>query len=445
MFSIRNHDWLLTIVTWIIVIVGIITIYSITYNSESAIYGAGAFNRQIIFAILGLGIYVLIGFFSDYTYLKNRTILSLVYAVVVGLLIAVLVIAQVNRGSQRWIPLGPINIEPSELAKILVILLASSLLTLKLEGKINRFLVIGGLSLLAIPMALVFLQPDLSTTLSIGFIVAMMALSAAVSPLGTLYNIAILIISVFTGMLLLQEQDFFNIVRLDWFFNAFSSNSVIVGSTLAVLSFGMVFLNRKSLLISLIIFFFGLSLSFGFDIGWNNALSDYQKERIETFVDPQSDPRGAGYQVNQSLIATGAGQILGLGFGRGTQSNLNFLPERHTDFIFASYAEEFGFLGSATLIIAYLILISRIVFIGVQSREYHGFLICIGVASMILIQFMINIGMNIGIMPVTGIPLPLFSFGGSSLITTLAAIALVQNIAIKRNVINTDDSLLVRD
>lgn len=158
-------------------------------------------------------------------------------------------------------------------------------------------------------------------------------------------------------------------------------------------------------------------------------LKDYQKERIYTFFRPFSDPLGAGYNMIQSIVAIGSGQLLGRGLGRGTQSHLRFLPERHTDFIFASLAEELGFLGAGLLILAYTLLLWRILRIGQSSSDSFGYLICIGAFALIFSQVFINIGMNLGLVPITGITLPLVSYGGSSQVATMISLGLVESVA----------------
>ncbi len=158
-------------------------------------------------------------------------------------------------------------------------------------------------------------------------------------------------------------------------------------------------------------------------------LKEYQKQRILSFLSPQKDPLGAGYHLIQSIIAIGAGQFVGRGLGQGTQSHLQFLPERHTDFIFASFAEEFGFLGSLGLITVYFLILLRILIIAQKAEDKFAVLVCLGVFSLLFSHLFINIGMNLGLLPITGITLPLFSAGGSSLISTLICLGLVESIS----------------
>ncbi len=172
-------------------------------------------------------------------------------------------------------------------------------------------------------------------------------------------------------------------------------------------------------------------LILGLPLGWL-ILKDYQKSRILSFLNPQSDPLGAGYNVIQSLIAVGSGQLFGRGFGRGTQSQLRFLPERHTDFIFASLAEEWGFIGASIILVLFFILLWRMLKIAKTSKDDFGMLICVGTFFLFLAQVTINIGMNLGILPVTGLPLPFISYGGSSLVVSFSLLGLVQSVALRR-------------
>ncbi len=163
-----------------------------------------------------------------------------------------------------------------------------------------------------------------------------------------------------------------------------------------------------------------------------NYLKDYQKARIVVFVNPSIDPLGKGYNVLQSKIAVGSGQIFGKGFGHGTQSRLRFLPEYYTDFIFASFSEEWGLVGVTVLLVLYTILLFSVITVINSVKDFFGFYICLGVFCMILFQLLINIGMNLGSMPVTGIPLPLMSYGGSSILTTCASLGLVNSVWLRK-------------
>jgi len=178
--------------------------------------------------------------------------------------------------------------------------------------------------------------------------------------------------------------------------------------------------------------FLMLAGGLGFLVPLWSLLKDYQRQRILNFLNPALDPLGGGYNVLQSTIAVGSGQIWGRGFGRGTQSHLQFLPEYHTDFIFASLSEEWGFVGSTLLLLFFAVLLLRILVIAREARDDFGSLLVVGVFSFLLPQVFINTGMNLGLMPITGIPLPLVSYGGSSLWVTMMALGLVQSVAMRR-------------
>jgi rod shape determining protein RodA len=173
-------------------------------------------------------------------------------------------------------------------------------------------------------------------------------------------------------------------------------------------------------------------------LGWFTILRDYQKDRVFTFLDPNRDPQGQGYNIIQSMIAVGSGSWFGQGVGRGLQSQLKFLPERQTDFIFASTAEELGLVGSFVILLLYLLLLSRILRACKRARDNFGMYLCLGIFFMLSGQIFINIGMNIGLLPVAGIPLPLLSFGGSSLLVTLLALGLVQSVIARQKALRFD-------
>lgn len=176
------------------------------------------------------------------------------------------------------------------------------------------------------------------------------------------------------------------------------------------------------------VFVLGLCSLMVLTMGWHTILKDYQKSRLLSFINPAYDPYGAGYNVDQALIAIGAGGLTGEGIGQGTQTQLGFLPEPHTDFIFASIAEEFGFMGGGILFILFFVLLSRLIVISMRAQNNFSRFLCVGTALALLAQFFVNVGMNLGIFPVTGVPLPLVSYGGSGLFGTLLLLGIVQSV-----------------
>lgn len=203
----------------------------------------------------------------------------------------------------------------------------------------------------------------------------------------------------------------------------FGSSLIIIGTWVVMLLVSGI--DKKS--IATLFLIFAVAISGGYFL-----LKDYQKERIANFINPQKDPQGSGYNVIQSMVAVGSGGIFGKGLGHGSQSQLNFLPEKHTDFIFAVLAEELGLVGSGIVIFLFGVIIYRLKETARLARDNFGYLIVIGVMAMVLVQIFINVGMNIGMAPVTGVPLPLLSYGGSSLVSILASFGLVQSVYLRR-------------
>ncbi len=310
--------------------------------------------QQLIFAVIGLAGYFFIRWF-DYRALSSY--IKIGYGISLALLMITWFIGFESRGSMRWISLGPVNIQPSEFAKPILIL---TLAWFWSKNYASWFSVLKS-ALWVLPIFfMIFIQPDLGTSLTI--------------------------LAIWLGMLVASNISWKKIILL-----------ILVG--LMILPTSWFFLH------------------------------DYQRERLISFASPQADPQGIGFHVIQSTIAVGSGGIFGRGLGRGTQSRLQFLPEFRTDFIFAFIAEELGFLGSSIVLILYAIILFLIFRILIKSRDRFGELVCVGVLSMMFIQIFINIGMNIGLLPITGITLPLLSYGGSSLISTLICLGLVASVA----------------
>lgn len=310
--------------------------------------------QQASFAIVGALVYFFIAS-TDYRVLTN--LIKPAYVIIILLLILVFIIGIETRGSIRWIPLGSINIQPSEFAKPVLILLLADFWS---KRKITWRNILHSLFWIVPILGLVFKQPDLGTTLTLGSIW-----------LGTIFAAGI---SLKKGIILLLS----------------------------------------------LLLIIPLSLK---------GLADYQKQRLTSFLSPQDDPLGVGYNIIQSTIAIGSGEFLGRGLGQGTQTQLQFLPEFRTDFIFAAISEELGFLGASSILLLYLFLIAYCLRVAGNSPDYFGFLIATGTAGMLIFQVVVNTGMSVGILPITGVTLPFISYGGSSLISTIIALALVASVA----------------
>ena len=300
-----------------------------------------------------------------------RNVAALGYAVSLALLLAVEFVGVTGMGAQRWIDLGFMRLQPSELMKIaLVMLLAAYYDWLPVERTSRPLWVLIPVAIILLPMFLVFTQPDLGTALLLGIGGAIVMFAAG--------------------------------VHWAYFATVLAGG---VGLVSAVLT------------------------SRGTD--WQ-LLKDYQYARIDTFLNPGADPLGAGYHITQSKIALGSGGWTGRGFMQGTQSRLNFLPEKHTDFIFTTLAEEFGFVGAFSLLLLYAALIVFCVVSALQNRDRFSSLLILGIAGTFFLFFAVNMSMVMGLAPVVGVPLPLVSYGGSAMLVLLAAFGLVQSAHVHR-------------
>ena len=331
----------------------------------------------------------------------------IVYGAMNASLIAVMVIGTVGLGAQRWISIGGITIQPSEFAKLGLIITLAALLHRRTASTIPA--VVNALLVTAVPWILIFLQPDLGTSLVYGAITLGM-LYWANAKLGWI----VLMISPVVAAIL------FSLLLPAWFI--WTALMMLIGwKTLPwplLGALGAAVLNLVS---------GGLGKVF-----WN-ILHDYQKDRLILFLDPSKDPLGGGYHLIQSRIAIGAGQLWGRGLNSGTQTQLNFIPEQHTDFIFSAVGEELGFVGAIALICVFWLVCLRLVIIAQNAKDNFGSLLAIGVLSMLVFQVVVNIGMTIGLAPVTGIPLPWMSYGRSALLTNFIALGLVESVANHRS------------
>ncbi|TRV44291.1 MAG: rod shape-determining protein RodA [Microcystis panniformis Mp_MB_F_20051200_S9] len=318
-------------------------------------------------------------------------------------LIAVIILGVTANGAQSWINIGSFNVQPSEFAKVGLIITLAALLHHRPAD--NLFAIAHVFVVTAIPWVLIMAQPDLGTGLVFGAITLGMIYWAnaklpwmiiLLSPLASVFLFNLL----FPAWIVLAII----IAVLAWFTlpYRFLSTFLVVATNLVVGKLGEVF--------------------------WG-LLKEYQKDRLTLFLDPEKNPLGGGYQLIQSRIAIGSGELLGRGLHQGTQTQLNFIPEQHTDFIFSVVGEEFGFVGSILVLIAFWLVCWRLLVIANTAKENFGSLIAIGVLSMIAFQAILNISMTVGLAPITGIPLPWLSYGRSSLLTNFIALGLVESVA----------------
>nr|WP_317171019.1 rod shape-determining protein RodA [Sphingobacterium arenae] len=388
-------DWLTILLWFILCLIGWFNIYAAVYDPEQpSIFSMETnYGKQsiYIFTALVIGFSILI---IDAKFFISAS--PLIYIVVILLLILVLVIGRNVGGNQAWIPLGSFRLQPSEFGKLATCLLLASYLSTQTNKNPNiKTLFIGALIVL-LPVALVMLQPDTGSAL------AFFALIFVFYREGYVGNTLLLL----GGLAILL------------FISALLVNQWIIISILALVTGLLIYSIRKKrkYIINVGILFLACSVYvLCVDYAYEHILQSHQRNRIDVILGKIHDPRGEGYNLNQSKIAIGSGQLFGKGFLQGTQTKYKFVPEQSTDFIFCTIGEEWGFVGSIVLIGIYLTLLLRLVHIAERQRTAFARIYAYGVASILFFHFFINIGMTIGIVPVIGIPLPFISYGGSSL------------------------------
>ena len=358
---IKNFDFTLVLAALAIVAFGCATIYS---ASSGGGRGTGYVEKQVVFALLGLAAGAILASIDHAIYHRCA---GKLYGVTLLALVAVLKLGHESKGAQRWIGIGSFQLQPSEFAKIALII-ALAVFFVKRHEEIRGLKAFAlSFAYLAVPTLLIFKQPDLGTSL--------------------------VLLAIWVTMAFVAGTDIRNILL-----------------------------------------FAGAAAALGL-VAWNvpGLMKDYQKARVSSFINPAADPLGSGYHVTQSRIAIGSGQILGKGYLRGTQRELRFIPEQHTDFVFTVVGEETGFVGASVLVGLFFLLLWRALNIMAATEDATGRAIAAGIAGMFFFHVFVNIGMTLGIMPVTGVPLPLFSYGGSSMMSNLMAIGLLEGISMRRH------------
>ncbi|MBN1267263.1 MAG: rod shape-determining protein RodA [Anaerolineales bacterium] len=371
----RHFDILLLAAVSLMTIAGIAMIRSAIAGNESL---AETVPRQSIYAGLGFVILLVLAMI-DYHFWSAIT--RPMFLVILGLLALIMILGQTSFGSTRWFQVGIIPIQPSELSKIVMILVLADFFSRNMQHINKPITMIRSLVLVGLPVLFIYLQPDLST--SIVLIVIWLALywAAGIS----FKQIGILVLLLLIVILIISP---------------FMLNYFLVG-----------YPKEDNFLI----------------------FEYYQMQRIYNFLFPDPEARhGSIYNIEQSMIAIGSGGLFGQGYGHGTQVQLRFLKVRHTDFIFSALAEEFGFLGASFLILLFFFIIYRCFRAARLAKDSFGALVSYGVAFLLLFQGSFNIGMNLNLFPVSGLPLPFFSYGGSSLVTSLMGIGLVESVIIRQ-------------
>ncbi|MGJ3253325.1 MAG: rod shape-determining protein RodA [Elainellaceae cyanobacterium] len=389
-------DWFL-----LVLLIGLTALGGLMIRSTELNQGLeGYWLQHWILGGIGLGIALIV---ARWRYENLISWHWIIYGITNASLLAVMFVGTDALGAQRWITLFGFNVQPSEFAKLGLIITLAGVLHESTASRIPS--VLKALAITALPWGLVFLQPDLGTSLVFGAITLGMLYWANANP-GWL----ILLISPLVSAIL------FSLFLPGWFIWL----SIIVA--IAWISLPWKWIGALGAAVINLI-----SGELG-KIFWG-LLKDYQKDRLILFLDPDKDPLGGGYHLIQSRIAIGAGELWGRGLNQGTQTQLNFIPEQHTDFIFSAIGEELGFIGCFTVLVVFWLICLRLVIIAQNAKDNFGSLLAIGVLSMIVFQVTVNVGMTIGLAPVTGIPLPWVSYGRSALLTNFIAIGLVESVA----------------
>jgi rod shape determining protein RodA len=366
--SFTNLPWGMVGLVSLIALIGLAAVYSATYTSRGP---SSLYYKQLIWISIGMFV-MCVTIIPDYHTVARYA--YVLYAISIVLLVLVMAFGKTGMGAQRWLAIGSFAFQPSELAKLSITLaLARYFAEDPRQGGYGlRDLAVPGIMVL-VPLLLVLKQPDLGTALMLLLTASLMIILAGV-----------------------QLRSVFIVL--------------ITGATLLSLVLFVSPVQRKI---------------------WG-SLKPYQQNRIKAFLDPSSDKLGSGYHANQSKIAVGSGQIIGKGFRKGTQSQMAFLPERHTDFIFAVIAEETGFLGAGFLLLLYLVLLLMGVDTARNAKDRLGVFMASGIVAMLSLYVLINVGMAVGLVPVVGVPLPLVSYGGTSIVTTFLALGVLLNIQTRR-------------
>lgn len=326
-----------------------------------------------------------------------------VYVLSLASLIAVMAIGQTVNGAQSWIGVGSFNIQPSEFAKVSLILTLAALLHKDTADKIPN--IIRAAAVAFVPWIFIAAQPDLGTAMVFGAI-----------GMGMIYWA-----NANVGWLVLMVAPLVSAVM----FNTFFPGWILWFGAMGLIAW---FTMPWRWVSTIAVMFMNAGAGVGAGVFWD-LLKDYQKARLTLFLDPEQDALGGGYHLIQSRIAIGSGQLWGQGLNEGTQTQLNYVPEQHTDFIFSVIGEELGFVGAIFVMFLFWVLCLRLIRIACKTEDNFGSLIAVGTLSMILFQVLVNVGMTLGVAPITGIPLPWLSYGRSSLLTNFIAIGLVQAVA----------------
>jgi len=355
----RHFDVVMILATVALCIYGVAMVYSATLGTEGGSGIDSRVARQVLYLVVGMLLLVAVAT-TDYQVLSS--VATAAYVSCAGVLLVVLVVGRLTHGSRRWIPLGFIDLQPSELAKLALAIMLATFLAENQDGVRSLRVVAQSAGLALVPAALTFAQPDLGTGL--------------------------VFVAIWLGTIL--------VAGLRWLHAALLALLAAAATPLAWLT-----------------------------------MPQYMRDRVYVFIDPYQKPLDEGYNVIQALISVGSGGLTGRGFTSGTQSQLHFLRVQYADFIFSVLAEELGFVGALALLVLLGVLLLRGLRAATVSRDAFGRLLCVGIVSGLAFQTFVNVGMNAGLLPVTGVPLPLISYGGSSALSVLVGIGILESVAMR--------------
>ncbi len=383
----RELDWTLLLAVLALCAVGLVMVYSATRadmgpaSTRQLAPPSPLAEKQALWMVIGFGAFLLT-LMLDYERIARWHIP--IYAGTLVLLAAVLVVGRAPTGASSWFAIGGFHLQPSELSKIAIVLSLAAFLSRRIDSIGRLRVVLESLLIVTIPVLLVLVQPDFGT--------------------------ALVVIAIWFGALYLAGARSWHLA--------------------AVLATGVAAFALMWNLDRLPLRYAPRPIA---KLAAKVGLKDYQKRRLTIFLNPQADPLGAGYHIIQSKVAVGSGGILGRGLFHGTQSRLRFIPERHTDFIFSVIGEELGLVGCAVVLMLFLFVFWRGLRIAIRAREPLGSLVAAGAISMLIFHAIVNIGMSVNIMPITGLPLPFVSYGGSNLLVSFIAFGLLQNVHMRRD------------
>ncbi len=370
----RHVDWILVGAVLVLVGMGIVTIAGSTAGSLSSAVESSYVRRQVLWAVVGFGA-MFAAMSVDYRHLRSLS--RPIYFLVILLLLLVLWVGFEAGGARRWLDFGPLRMQPAEFARVMVAVTLAHQITAarsQAKGEFSWADFLWSAAHVGAPAVLVVLQPDMGT--------------------------ALVFAAIFFGELYVAGFDTWRLL------------GIVGGGLAAAVGALMVHIH----------------------MAWELPfLRPYMVDRLTAFIDPLADPTGAGYQLKQSIIAIGSGQVTGSGLFRGAGTQLHFLPEQHTDFIFSALGEQMGFIGTCLLLATFLCLFVRMMTVCAGAADYYGAILTGGLTTMLFFRMVVNVGMAVGVMPITGLPLPFVSYGGSAFLADMISVGLVLGVGMRRH------------